>query len=250
MAMEKEIEVLGKPPNKDDKFWIDVASKITPDKSIERLDTHGKYLFSTVSIVGTLLTGFGIFSPMGTTILRNPLIFLPVALASLSLALAMMGITPKTHKLYLQDINSVRNYYNHLIHQRGLFIFWAGVAFSLSLLTVAIVTAVSLKPMPLTPTISVRLIGTGEKTMLTTKIELQEVPRSGTAEIQIVGYEETKKGPEQSILFKETTRADQTGKMTVSAELDKLGKYKWFMITSKVVSGTEILCEKKVEVRR
>jgi hypothetical protein len=250
MATEKEIEVVGKPPNKDDKFWIDIASKITPDKSVERLDTHGKYLFSTVSIVGTLLTGFGIFSPMGATVLRNPLIFLPVGLACLSLALAMMGITPMVHKLYLQDINSVRNYYNHLIRERGRFIFWGSVVFSLSLLSVALVTAASLKPAPLTPAISVRLMGTGEKTILTAKIELQELPRSGTAETQIVGYEDTKKGPQQSILFKETTRADQAGKMTVSAELDKLGKYKWFMITHKVMSGTEILCEKKVEVRR
>jgi hypothetical protein len=241
---------VGKPPNEEDKFWIDVASKITPEQSLGHLDTHGKYLFSTISIVGTLLTGFGIFSPSGATVLRNPLVLVPIALACLSLALAMMGITPKLDTVNRLDINSVRNYYNRLIRRRGRFIFWGGMVFSLSLLSVAIVTAVSLKPTPLTPAISVRLIGAGEKTTLTTKIELQEVPRSGAAETQIVGYEDGKKGPQQSILFKETTRADQVGKMTVSAELDKLEKYKWFMITSKVMSGIEILCEKKVEVRR
>jgi len=247
--MATELQV-GKPPNAEDKFWMDVASKMTPEQSLGHLDTHGKYLFSTISIVGTLLTGFGIFSPSGAAVLRNPLLLLPVALACLSLTLAMMGITPKLDTVNRLDINSVRNYYNHLVRRRGRFIFWGGMVFSFSLLSVAVVTAVSLKPTPLTPAISVRLVGTGEKTTLTGKIELQELPRSGIVETEIVGHENAKKGPEQTILFKETTHADLSGKMTVSAELDRVQKYGWFVITSRVTSGTKLLCEKKVEVRR
>ncbi len=89
--------VMGRPPDPTEQFWIDAATKITPetlDKSVERLDTHGKFLFSTVSVIGTLLSGFGILSPSGATVLHNKWILFPVGCACLSLALAMMGITP------------------------------------------------------------------------------------------------------------------------------------------------------------
>jgi hypothetical protein len=70
------------------------------------------------------------------------------------------------------------------------------------------------------------------------------------AETEIVGYENAKKGPEQTILFKDTTHADKYGRMTASAELDRVQKYGWFVITSRVTSGIKLLCEKKVEVGR
>lgn len=248
-----EAEQRGKPPTPEDEFWINVASTFTPEqleKSIERFDIHGKYLFSTVSVVGTLLTGFSIFSPLGATALHNPLLLIPVGLACVSLALSMVGITPKVKKVCRSKINTVRDFYNNLIKYRGFFILLASVFFSLSLLSVAIVLVIFPKPSPLTPAISVRLIGTGEKTMLTGKIELQDLPPSGTAETEILGYEDTTNGSQPTILFKETTYADLAGKVTVSAELDQVQKYKWFVITSKVNSCSKLICEKKVEVRR
>lgn len=247
-----EAEQRGIPPTQEDEFWINVASTFTAEKlekSIERIETHGKYIFSTVSVVGTLLTGFSIFSPLGATVPRNPLLLIPVGLVCVSLALSMVGIAPKGCTVTINVPDSVREYYRKRIIHRGWFIFSASVLFALSLLSVAIVLAVSLKPSPLTPAISVRLIGTGEKTMLTGKIELQDLP-SGTVETEILGCEDTTKGPQQTILFKETTHADLAGKVTVSAELDQVQKYKWFVITSRVNSCSKLICEKKVEVRR
>lgn len=76
----------GRPPDKDDQYWLNQATNITPEKSIERLDAQGKYLFQTVSTVGTLLTGFGIFSPSGFAVMRSPWLVVPVLFACLSLA--------------------------------------------------------------------------------------------------------------------------------------------------------------------
>lgn len=240
----------GRPPTAAEEILIDVAGKLTPDKSIERLDTQGKYLFSTVSIVGILLTGFGIFSPLGANVLRNPWLLIPIALACLSLAFAMIGLTPMVHKVDVGDITSVRNYYNHIIRERGRYIFWGSVAFALSLLSVAIVLTVILRPSPLMPAISTRLAGSGEKATLTSKIELQELPRSGIVETSITGFKDTKTGPQQTLLFKDVTRADQSGKISIQSELDKVNEYKWFVITNKVTSDNKLLCEKTVEVRR
>jgi hypothetical protein len=247
--MTEETQV-GKIPTIEDKFWIELANKTTPDKSIERLDTHAKYLFSTVSIVGTLLTGFGIFSSSGANILRNPWFLLPVALACLSLALSMMGLTPKVDSLNRHDINSVRNYYNKLIIRRGRFIFWAGVTFSLSLLSVAVVLAYPLKPSPLTSAISVTLADADGKTKLTGKIDLQDLPPSGIAETEIVGHKDAGKNSQQTTLFKDISHADSSGKMTISVQLDQAKNYKWFVISSKITAHSKLVLEKRVEVKR
>ncbi len=241
---------LGKPPDAEDTFWLDVAAKMTPDKSIERLDAHGKYLFSTVSVVGTLLTGFGIFSPLGAAALRNPWFLFPVAFACLSLALAMIGITPQPDRVDRRDILSVRRHYNDLIQRRGRFVFWAGLAFALSLLSVGIVLVFFLRAAPVTPAISVRLIETGNKTTLTGKIEVQELPRSGLAETEILGLKGTKKGPEQTILFKDVSRADQAGKITVLAELDQVHSYERFVVQTKIKSHDKVLYEERVMLTR
>lgn len=241
---------VGKRPEEEDKFWLEAAKNITPEKSIERIDAHGKYLFGTVSIVGTLLTGFGIFSPLGATVLRSPWIVIPVILACLSLAFAMMGITPNLDRVYRRDIISIRNYYNNLIRRRGRFIFLGGVFFSLSLLSVAVVLAPSLNQSSLSPAISVRFIGAGEKAVLTGKIEFQQLPRLGMIETEISGYSDLKEGTEPTVLFKDISQADRLDNAIVSAELDQVEKYKKFVINCRFKSDAKVLYDKKVEIRR
>jgi hypothetical protein len=241
---------VGKIPNEEDIFWIEMAGKITPEKSIERLDDHAKYLFSTISIVGTLLTGFGIFSCGETNVLHNPWIIIPVALACLSLALSMMGITPKVERLNRHDINSVRDYYNNQIIRRGRFIFWAGVAFSLSLLSVAVVLALPLKTPPVTSAISINLADADGKTKLIGKIDFQNMPLSGTADTEITGYKDAAKDSQKKTLLKDISHADPSGRMTIEAQLDQANDYQRFEISSKITDRGKIIHEKKVEVKR
>src|SRR2546425_11268919 len=110
--------VVGRAATPEDDFWLAVAKKMTPEKSMERLDAHGKYLFSTVSIVGVLLTGFGVFSPSLEAKGLTPLLLIPVLLVCISLAVAMMGISPRTDRVNRSDINSVRSHYNEQIRRR------------------------------------------------------------------------------------------------------------------------------------
>jgi hypothetical protein len=244
-----EVQV-GEPPNDEDEFWLQVANNISPEKSLERLDAHGKYLFGTVSVVGTLLTGFGIFSPSGATVLRSIWIVIPILLACLSLAFAMMGITPELSKVNRQDINSVRKYYNDLIRRRGRFIFLGGLFFALSLISIVVVLPISLKVSSLSPIISVRLVGVGEKASLTGKVEIQKLPRNALSETEIFGYVDLKENIEPTILFSDISHADQAGNVIVSTELDQIKSFNKFVINCRVKSLATILYEKKVEIRR
>jgi len=59
------------PPTVTDEVLSSAAKTLTPDKSLDRAESHAKYLFSTVTIFGTLLTGFGILSG-NKAIARDP----------------------------------------------------------------------------------------------------------------------------------------------------------------------------------
>ncbi len=241
-------EIRGTAPTAEDVFWRDAAAKMTPDKSIERLDSHGKFLFSTVSVVGTVLTGFGLLtSAVGQ---RTHWWVIPVLLACISLALAMTGLTPRPDTVNRADLNSVRDHYNSLLKRRGWAISWAGRSFALAILAAGVVMIAPLEAPLIAPAITVRLIGTGEKTTVTGKVEVQGLPESGSVETEITGVKETARGAEVSVLFKEITRADKAGKVSVSAEIDQVGSYNLFVVHATVKDKSRTLQESRAEVRR
>jgi hypothetical protein len=243
---------VGEHLNSEDLFWQKVADEMTPGKSLERLDSHGKYLFSTASIVGTLLTGFGIFGATVATIPHSPWLLIPLALACLSLALAMMGITPRSERVIRNDLFSVKDHYNSLIRRRGRFVFWAGVCFALSLLSVAFVLILSYRSSAAAATISTRLTGSENNAKLTGKVEFDGLPRAAIAETEILGFVKEKKNIEVKPvrLFNDISHADSAGKLTISVELEQLCAYERFQIQAKIKSGYRTIREEKVELRR
>ena len=241
----------GIPPTESDNYWLEQGSKISPDKSIERIDTHAKYLFSIVSVVGTLLTGFGIFGPTTIPGLRSPWLIIPVAFAALSLALAMMGITPSLDKISLWDVYSIRDHYNSLIRKRGRFVFLAGMCFSMSLFTAGTILLISSFHSPgINPSIAVRFLGSSDNAVLSAKIEFNNLPRFGLVETQIDGAREFKQDVRSTILFKDLTQADLSGNSMVTAELDQVQDYKDFRVICRIRTSTALLFEKTVEIHR
>ena len=129
------------PPTVTDQVLSDAAKTLTPDKSLERAESHAKYLFSSVTIFATLLTGFGILSG-NKAIARNPLLLsFPLALICLSLALSMYVLTPRGGEVNLDNLFDVENYFGRLIRSRGRAIFAAGILFALALISVIPVIA-------------------------------------------------------------------------------------------------------------
>jgi hypothetical protein len=44
------------------RLWQDAASELTPAKSLARINDNAKFLAGSVTIVGTLFTGFGLLT--------------------------------------------------------------------------------------------------------------------------------------------------------------------------------------------
>src|SRR5690349_6693348 len=49
-------------PDKRDQDWLDLAAELTPVKSLGRIDLAATRVMSTVTILGALITGFGIYT--------------------------------------------------------------------------------------------------------------------------------------------------------------------------------------------
>jgi hypothetical protein len=240
---------VGTPPTLEDKYWLEMAKELKPEKTLERLDAHAKFLFANVGIVGTVLTGLGVFGA-SVPFLENRLILVPIFLACLSLVFAMLGITPRVERVHLQDVESIRQYYGRLIQWRGRGVQYAGILFAMSLFSAGLVLVSPAEPRVLEPTLSLRVSGTGDKTVLTGSVEVANIPIGGVAETEIIGVQQTKQRSKETILFKDVSRATKTGKVTLSLELDRLGLYKRFLMTSRVKVKDQVLREQKTEVAR
>lgn len=124
------------PPTVTDQVLSDAAKTLTPDKSLDRAESHARYLFSTVTIFGTLLTGFGVLSG-NKAISREPwLLIVPLALLCISLALSMYVLTPQRGTVNLDNLVDVESYFGRLIRSRGRAIFAAGILFALALISI------------------------------------------------------------------------------------------------------------------
>jgi hypothetical protein len=50
------------PVTAEDRIWQAAAAELTPARSLARIDDHAKQILTTISLVGTLLTGLGIIA--------------------------------------------------------------------------------------------------------------------------------------------------------------------------------------------
>ena len=246
--MGKRAKIVGQRPGVLDRVLLDEAKKLSPENSMTRLDTHGKYLFATVSVVGTLLTGLGVFSPSA----RTPTVWLllPIALACVSLALAMMGITPRTAELNTQSLTDLRAHFNRQLRRRGRFITAAGITFALSLLSVGVVLLVSSHGGDPIASRSLRLSRKGDTTTLSSNIEMRSLPQTASIEAEVFGLTDGKDGERRTPLFLDITRPDTVGSLTVAAELTTVVPYDRYLLRARLTSDSMVLFHDSLIVPR
>lgn len=212
-------------PTAVDTFWLDQATQLGPKASLDRIDTHGKYLFTLAASAGTLLTGFGLLSS-ASAVAPSPLVLVPIALLAMSLAAAMMGITPRLDTVDLTDVFSIQRHYAALIRRRGRFISAAGVLFALALASTPAVVANRTKgQQPSNPTIVASLSETGGKAKLTLKMDAESVAPGATLSLRVTGG---RQGGTKAATLLATYDGPVAGKPSVSVELDRIDEYSTF----------------------
>jgi hypothetical protein len=245
--MSEGKKVVGGKPEERDEYWLKIAEKITPEESMTRLDTHGKYLFSTVAIVGTLLTGFGIVS---TNTRVTPWLLIPILLACLSLALAMSGITPRAYRIARQSPSDIADHYNNVIRHRGWLVSAAGYLFALSVFSVALVLLVAARGSKPIGNSSIRLVTLGDTTRLAGVANFHSYPIASRVEAEVIGIKNGKTGDTRTMLFQQIANPDTAGNLSISAELNSVRSFDRYLLRTRVRSGSALLYQDSVEVAR
>ena len=111
-----------RPVSGEDRVWVDLAGELTPAKSLERVDTATARVVSTVTVIGTLLGGFGVFGATQPSVSGTArwITIAAVACAALAVACALAAqILTITRHLNPENLAAVRAWYKRRIDTRG-----------------------------------------------------------------------------------------------------------------------------------
>lgn len=111
-----------RPVTAEDRVWVNLADELTPARSLERVDTATDRVVRTVTIIGTLLGGLGVFGATKPSV-SGParwITIAAVACAALAVACALAAqILTITRHLNPENLAEVRAWYKRRIDTRG-----------------------------------------------------------------------------------------------------------------------------------
>lgn len=111
-----------RPVTDQDQIWVDLAGELTPAKSLERVDTATARVVSTVTIIGTLLGGLGVFGATNPSVSgpARSITIAAVVFAALAVACALAAqVLTITRHLNPENLAAVRAWYKRRIDTRG-----------------------------------------------------------------------------------------------------------------------------------
>jgi hypothetical protein len=111
-----------RPVSDADRTWATLARELTPAQSLQRMDTATDRVVRTVTIIGTLLGGFGVFGATKPTV-SGPARWITVAavvcaVAAVACALAAQILTISKH-VNPENLAQVRAWYKRRLETRG-----------------------------------------------------------------------------------------------------------------------------------
>lgn len=208
--------VVGEPVSPSDQMWLDAAADLTPDKSAARIEDNAKYLLGGIAVVGTLVTGLGVFT--SDKVASHPVALLPtVILTAASLAAAALALVPHGGSVSIEDVASIRRFYETDIRIRGRLVQAAGVLFGLALLGTsipAIVISAAKHPVPAGPYVAADLLRKGNTLTLVVQVHAVHLAPDGYVTTDV----STKAGG--AYLIQDRATADASGAVNEAATTD------------------------------
>jgi hypothetical protein len=102
-------------PSRADQAWADLAAQLTPANSLARIDTVTGRAITTITILGTLLTGLGVLAAgqFTSSSAAQDLAAATVAIAALAVACALAAqVLTITRHLNPNDLAQIQTWYH------------------------------------------------------------------------------------------------------------------------------------------
>ncbi|HEX6097885.1 MAG TPA: hypothetical protein VF432_16280 [Thermoanaerobaculia bacterium] len=136
----------GRPPTPDETIWIAARNGIDPQASLDRVTETAKFLYGSVGIFATLLSGLGMVSQVTVSASPEWWMWLPLFFVTISLTAATIALTPTYSSVRVNDLDAVAEDFRCRIQRGGWLIKTAGLTFALAILTTFPVALVLIKP--------------------------------------------------------------------------------------------------------
>ena len=101
-------------PGSDAEKWMQLAQELVPSKSLARMNESAKFIVSTVSLVGAVLTGFGLVASARIGSSNAAVAAAVVSLGStvIALLLALTFLRQRVGELNIRNLIEVRSWYD------------------------------------------------------------------------------------------------------------------------------------------
>jgi len=168
-------------------MWFRAGSELSPDKSLSQIQGTSRFLLSSVAIVGTLLTGFGLIAP--DAVRRVTLLFVVALILTLaSLLLALFALILRNVKLDLQDLTAVEAWYGRQLKWRGWAATLSGIALALAILTAG-AGGLAVSAPEAAVSAAARFTTVGSQPIVSVDVHFDGMPRDSQAMFSLVGID-------------------------------------------------------------
>lgn len=227
----------GREPTAEEKIAFAAAANLVPEKSLARTQELAKFVFSSIGVIGTLLTGLGLFTDLGDVLdstLKVEGIPLALLFVGLSLTFAALALLPEMKRVDLSRLDQVESWYRRQIKWRG-----RAVQLSLALFTLAIVAAAAAgfdsdAASPDKPSITGGWTGLGKEAVVKVAAKTADVPEDWLMVTTVYAH---KDAAAEKRVFYDLTRPNSDGEVAVAAEVQVVEGVKRVKATVRLYPG-------------
>ena len=211
---------MGQAPTSEDDYWLSVAGNdLTPDKSLQRISDKIGFIFTNLTLAGTVLAGAGVIVGAQARTGEHPaLIQAMIVLIFLSVAAALAANLPSMRReINPSDPNVIRRYYEGAIRRKGWLTRFAMLSFSAALILAFILVIGAVNPGPSTQlSMQWTPAGTGHSAALHATAQAAGLGSGSVGTMTVTAY---RPGGPGMVLSQEVSNVGADGTLALSADV-------------------------------
>jgi len=190
-------DIIGQPINAREQAIIAAAASLTYDKRLDRIGSTAQLVLSSLVVVGTVLTGFGLFADPANRLRASPELYIgPLVLAIAAALLALAALLPWGGSPNPANITKVESHFKVQVLVRGTLAAGAMLALAAAVAWAGWTTVFATSETGLTPTLvasrTVTAADTGETEGLSITAKLSGAPEGSIATVRAVEADGTR----------------------------------------------------------
>jgi hypothetical protein len=223
--------VRGRPPTPEQEVWLAAGEAMTPERSLEAGAALGRFVFSSVAVIGTVITGVGLAKPASGVL--TPL---TAVLITVSLVFAVVALTPTLGRVNPSDLRQVRRSYRRRITVRGVCAMLSAVGLAGAIVAAAW-TGLRDQDRPVS-SITAAITGHGANAKLSASVAIRELSHGSVAEVAVDGVTAD---DDETRLCSSVWRNNRGGSVTAACDVNGLSAYRQIQISTVVHSDGQRL---------